>query len=115
MRTSKMNGLSCIYWCITYAACVGVVIPHNGGDDCFYVTSIGNKIADESMDQYDISRVCKGRDMCEYGNLSLYIVVCYYYFSLKCKIPADANIRYTRYSEHVNSRCRPSIPSESRA
>ena len=77
-----MNGLHCIYWCITYAACVGVIIPHNGSDDCFYVTSIsGNKIADESMDQYDISRVCLGRDKREYGHHSL--VECYYYFSLK--------------------------------
>lgn len=57
-----MNGPSCISWCITYLTCAGVIIPHNGGDKCFYVTSIsGDLISDASMDQYEIYRVCLPR------------------------------------------------------
>lgn len=69
LHAPAMNGLACISWCINYLSCVGVVIEHNGGNECLYMTSIDSgqfPLWNREKDQYLISRVCIARSQGEY-------------------------------------------------
>ena len=51
--------LECIAWCLQYLACVGAVVPKDGGTNCRYVTSTsGEQVTNLTVNLYVISRVC---------------------------------------------------------